>query len=194
MEQIYVNRKQHVHPLCFLLKSPLFPFLFIRDTCMLNCTLHSWDQCMVQQRKVCANPDPDIRLIISWHQLLRLLSVDGKLRWVWGIGELILTGKQKYSEKNLCQCHFSLICIAREEYSVTVSMHIFIHLHDKELSTAQIKIICVEGLFLGLYTVWVMCFPTQQRNILHLFSCYLSVNEWKLEKIRPDISLEEGEV
>ena len=53
------------------------------------------------------------------------------------------------------------------------SKHIFIHLHGKEPSTALIKIICVEGLFLGLYTVWVMCFPTLQRNILNLFSCFL---------------------
>lgn len=55
------------------------------------------------------------------------------------------------------------------------SKHIFIYLHGKELSTAQIKIICVEGLFLGLYTVWVMCFPTLQRNILHLFSGFLNL-------------------
>jgi hypothetical protein len=53
------------------------------------------------------------------------------------------------------------------------SKHILIYLHGKELSTAQIKIVCVEGLFLGLYTVWVMFFPTLQRNILHLFSGFL---------------------
>lgn len=53
------------------------------------------------------------------------------------------------------------------------SKHIFIYSHGKELSTAQIKIICVEGLFLGLYAVWVMCFATLQRNILHLFSGFL---------------------
>lgn len=44
---------------------------------------------------------------------------------------------------------------------------ISVDLHDRELSTAHI---CVEGLFLGLYTVWVICFPTLQRNILHPFS------------------------
>jgi hypothetical protein len=34
------EQKSTVQLVCFLLKSPLFPFLIIRDTCMLDCTLH----------------------------------------------------------------------------------------------------------------------------------------------------------
>ena len=174
---------------------------------MLDCTLHSWNQGMVQWRKVSANPDPKIRLIISWHHLLRLLSVDGKLRWVWSIGELILTGKRKYLEKNLCQCHFSLICIAREEYSVAVSIFLFTCMANNWV-LHKLRSSVVEGLFLGLYTVWVMFSNTAEEHTASVFrlpasgvyECWsgweegnLSVNVWKLEKIRPVRSLEEGE-
>jgi hypothetical protein len=149
----------------FFVKVFLFPFLFIRDTRMLYFTLHSWDQWMVPWKQVSVNPGPNIRLIISWHHLPRLLSVHGRLRWIWSIHEVVLTGKWKYSEKTLCHCHFfDTHCTW---WIFSNSKLIFIHLHGRELSTAHI---CVEGLFLGLYTVWVMCFPTLQRNILHLLS------------------------